>query len=107
MTDTTKTLCAHNATSGAFLGEWTGATEQDIRQELCDGFGVDALADDIVIEPVAYEIVADGVGQGAGERCLFATREDADAAIPGLAEALDSDEDEFSVVAVHGREPNC
>lgn len=50
--NTTKTLRAYNVTSGAFLGEWTDATEQEIRQELADGFGVtlEDLSDEIRIE---------------------------------------------------------
>lgn len=107
MTDTTTTFRAYNTTSGAFLGEWTGLTESEIRMELCDGFGVEELAADIVIEPVAWEIVADGVGDGAGERVLWATREDAEDAIPDLAEALRCPESDFSVRAVDGRRPNA
>lgn len=50
--NTNKTLRAYNKISGAFLGEWTGATEQEIRQELADGFGVslEDLSDEILIE---------------------------------------------------------
>lgn len=47
---------------------------------------------------VSFEVVGDGVGEGAGERCLWPTRERAEEAAADLARTHDCDVSEFRIV---------
>ena len=95
------TLRAYNRVSGNFLGEWTDTSPEEAARELSLGFGA-PLSDEIFFDRVCYEIHSEdgGVGDGAGPRTFFDTHEEAEAAIPGLAESLDADPEDFYVKRV-------